>query len=125
MGKLKRILLEEVTTLVPFGFLSKRINKYWTNARDSKCDSTFRLFRRVGLNALISVGIPYCAIVTLGLGANPLSPQNFFRDVERKKVRMEQEAREYSKERFYEVDENGDFVLDPNEFYNCTHGGRE
>ncbi len=129
MNKLKKILLEEGTTFVPFSFAFNKINKYWT-AQKKYEDSTFfekvNGIRRWGLNTLISAVVPTMIFgyTIASLSTGTLNYTKWSEASKQKEIRMDQEARDYSKKRFYEADRNGNFVLDPNEFYDCVHGQR-
>jgi len=130
MNKLKKILLEEGTTLIPFSFAFDKINKYWSVHKEYK-DTTFfekvNATRRWGLNALISGAISLMAFVypIASLSTGTLNYAKWSEASKQKEMRMEQEVRDYSKEQFYKADKNKDSVLDPNEFYDYAHGRGE
>jgi len=127
MNKLKKILLEEGTTLIPFSFISSKLKEDWGLVPGNK--HRFNAIRRAITNCFISLVIPIYTISALSYGANPLKPQDYLQKrrevLEQRKVQKEQEMRDYSKEQFYEVDKNNDLVLDSNEFYDYIRGQRE
>lgn len=129
MNKLKKILLKELTPLIPFGFASDRINECW-NVKGKYEDATFfekvNGIRRWGLNILTSGAISLMAVAysMASLSSGTLDCTKWAEASKQKEMRMEREARAYSKKQFYEADKNKDLVIDSNEFYDYIQGQR-
>ncbi len=130
MNKLKKILLEEGTTLIPFGFAFDKINKYWCVQKKYK-DTTFfekvNMIRRGGLNFLIFGAISLMALL-YPIGSLSTGTLNYTKWPEiqkQKELQEEQRVRDYSEKQFFKADKNGDLVIDANEFYDYTHRRRK
>ena len=121
---LKEFAISEVAPYVPFSFMNKKIIGNWIGkGKGFKKGFGRRMIPNVLISSLASAAILLYSIASLGNGT-----PNYTRWPEIQKQRViqeEQEAREYSNKRFYEADKNGDFVLDPNEFYDGSFGRRE
>ena len=116
-SKLKDALVDEATTFVPFACITEKYNRRWGAGMRTPGElntiQKINWLRRVGFNAGFSrFGTTYLA-TALFSRTNPLDPKAI---LDAATITNEEKRADIPKE-FYRVDSNGDYVIDPNEFY--------
>lgn len=115
-SKLKNILLAEGSQFVPFGFMFKRVNKYLGMQKKDEDTSPLEkanMLRRVVFNSAFSILGTLYTVGALTSGTNPLDPKKVLSEA----IVTNEEERQRISEEFYRIDTDGNYIIDPNEFY--------